>query len=166
MRASVLGGSEEAGLLQDTGSEGRQPGTIAPGRNLPASNVPKKRMLEQALALDPSNPVAHRKLGVLLLQSHDLPGAEREFRAAVRLRPNDARSHLGLAISLRAMGRREEARQEFKEYQRLAPNTPAERQFLERVGRNFHGVERARPGQRPIPRFTDQQRRKFREMDR
>lgn len=165
VRASVLGGSEETGYLTDS-RQGHRTGPLPPTRDLPPGTLPERKLLEQALALDPSNAVAHRKLGVLLLRSRDLPGAEREFRAAVRLRPNDARSHLGLAMSLRATGKREEAAREFREYQRLAPNTPAERQLLERVKRNFQEFQRSRPPGPVPPRFHDRERRKPRELDR
>jgi tetratricopeptide (TPR) repeat protein len=161
VRAAVLGGSEDAGLLVEPGHQKRQPGLP-----VPAGSVPERKLLEQAIALDPSNPVAHRKLGIWLLRAHAPSAAEREFRAAVRLRPNDARSHLGLAISLRAMGRREEAAREFAEYQRLAPNTLTERQFLERVKRNFQDSQRPRPPRPVPPRFPHREPRKFRELAR
>jgi tetratricopeptide (TPR) repeat protein len=165
VRASVLAGSDETSYLAGS-SQDRRPGPLLLPGAVPPGKLPERPLLEQALALDPSNVTAHRKLGLLLLRSHDLLGAEREFRTAVRLKPNDARSHLGLAVSLRAMGRREDAAREFAEYQRLAPNTPTERQFLERVKRNFQDSLRPHPP-RPIPpRFPNRDQRRLREPDR
>jgi tetratricopeptide (TPR) repeat protein len=57
----------------------------------------------------PSDPTASTSLGVALLQSGDLPGAEVALRRAIALDPDHAASHAILARTLREAGRPREA---------------------------------------------------------
>src|SRR4029453_2364651 len=64
----------------------------------------------------------HYARGVASLQTRDFAAAERELRAALRLRPNDARAHNALGLALGAGGRLDQAVGEFREAVKLAPD--------------------------------------------
>jgi tetratricopeptide (TPR) repeat protein len=59
-----------------------------------------RNLIEQALALDASNPDVHGITGVLLMEEGNLGDAIAEYRTAIRLKPDDAVAHgyLGSAL--------------------------------------------------------------------
>jgi tetratricopeptide (TPR) repeat protein len=78
----------------------------------------------------------HERLGGLLLQTNDAPGAVREFQALVALNPIDkAGSHYNLARALKATGQNDQAREEAVLALEAAPNyRPAQKLLLEVSG--------------------------------
>lgn len=78
--------------------------------NQPAAARP---VLEEAVRLDPAQPLAHLDLGILLSDAGDNEGALRELTLAEKLNPNEVNVHWRLARLYRAMGRKDEARAEF-----------------------------------------------------
>jgi Tfp pilus assembly protein PilF len=89
-----------------------------------ADRAHARSLIEQALALDPSEPEAHMVMGWLLSEEGDLDGAIAASRTAVRLKPDVADTHYLLGGALRATGLKKQAAQEFRDYLRLAPDTP------------------------------------------
>jgi DNA-binding winged helix-turn-helix (wHTH) protein/TolB-like protein/Flp pilus assembly protein TadD len=74
-----------------------------------------KAFAQKALDLDPETPEAYVALGtVKRIYDWDWPGAEGDFRRAIRLNPNYARAHLGYALLLSCLGRGDEALVEIK----------------------------------------------------
>jgi serine/threonine protein kinase/tetratricopeptide (TPR) repeat protein len=66
-----------------------------------------------ALATDPGLAAAHASLGVALSQyDWDFPGAEREYREAIRLNPGDARARYFYSLHLMSMGQLDAAERE------------------------------------------------------
>mgnify|MGYP000086895577 CR=1 FL=1 len=63
-----------------------------------------REALRRAAAADPSSGVARRGLAIALVQSGDLPGAQREFETAIATDPNDWEAHSGLGNVLLAQG--------------------------------------------------------------
>jgi TolB-like protein/DNA-binding winged helix-turn-helix (wHTH) protein len=78
--------------------------------------------VRKALELDPELADAHVMNGqIKRIYDCDLPGAEREFREAIRLNPNLSAAHDGLACALSEEGRREESIEEGRRAQELDP---------------------------------------------
>ena len=81
-----------------------------------------KAAAARALELDPEVPDAHASLGLsYLFWDHDLPAAEREFKAAIAGNPELALPHTLYAFYLMSLGRHEEAISEAKTAQGLDP---------------------------------------------
>jgi tetratricopeptide (TPR) repeat protein len=77
----------------------------------------------KALNKDPSLPRIHLALGRILLEERgDLDGAEREFRAEVRLRPGDAEAAWRLGSVLLKKGQGKEALIELQQSDKLKPD--------------------------------------------
>jgi len=77
----------------------------------------------KALAIEPSLPRIHLALGRILLEERgDLDGAEREFRAEVRLRPGDAEAAWRLGSVLLKKGQGREALVELQRSDKLKPD--------------------------------------------
>ena len=76
------------------------------GLRAPWKNIPKARAAAvKAVELDNQLPEAHTSLGaVKLVYDRDAPGAEREFKQAIRLNPKYSRAHDWYAHCLRDMG--------------------------------------------------------------
>ncbi len=81
----------------------------------------------------PEDDEIHRRLGGLLLQGGDAPGAVREYRAVLSLKPADiAQSHYDLAKALRAAHRSDEAKDQVLMALEAAPDfKPAQQLLLE-----------------------------------
>jgi tetratricopeptide (TPR) repeat protein len=154
-REQVLNRADANGLLAHASvsaasigsmDDDRRPGAFAPRNpktsNLPIAGVNERKLLEQALALDPSNAMAHQRLGVLLMHEHNPQAAERQFRAALRLRPDDAKSHFGLGAALAKTGRRAEAVRELHVFLQLAPDTPENQRLILRARTLLARLER------------------------
>ena len=63
-----------------------------------------RNLIEQALALDASNPDVHVITGGLLMEEGNLEGAIAEYRTAIRLKPDDANAHNSLGGALYLKG--------------------------------------------------------------
>jgi TolB-like protein/Tfp pilus assembly protein PilF len=93
-------------------------GMLPPGDSAPII----KAATRQALQMDNMLAEAHASLGhVKMMHDWDWPGAEREFRHAIKLNPGYATAHHWYALYLRAMGRFEESLEEIRQAQRLDP---------------------------------------------
>lgn len=71
-----------------------------------------RRLLETAIAANPSLPEAHYGMGLLLQTESQWPQSIPELRAAIRLRPGYASAHYRLALALSHMGQHEAANAE------------------------------------------------------
>ncbi|HEX6641584.1 MAG TPA: protein kinase [Thermoanaerobaculia bacterium] len=81
---------------------------------------------QRAVQLDPSLPEAHASLAsVREAYDWDWAGAEREYRAAIRLSPSYSTAHHWRAMLLARLGRFDEAKQEIAMARRLDPLSPA-----------------------------------------
>lgn len=67
------------------------------------------KILQEAIAMDATNPWAHRNLGACLIQERKVEEAERHLRKAVELNPSDQQSVYGLAQALHMLGNEKEA---------------------------------------------------------
>jgi TolB-like protein/Flp pilus assembly protein TadD len=92
----------------------------------PREAIPKaKEAAIKALAFDETLAEAHAALAyVKNTYDWDWPGAEREFKRAIKLNPNYATAHFWYAIHLQAMGRLDEAIAEAKLAQEADPVSP------------------------------------------
>jgi TolB-like protein/Tfp pilus assembly protein PilF len=84
---------------------------------------PKARAAaEHAMALDPKEPDAHAVLAnITFFYNWDFPGAEREFKQAIRFNPNSAAAHQWYGILLYYSRRFDEAREQFRLAKELSP---------------------------------------------
>ncbi len=81
---------------------------------------------QKALEIDSGLAEAHTSLGAVLFQyDWDWPGAEREFRRAIKLNPNYPSAHQFYADYLKAMGRFQEALEEMNRAHDLDPLSSA-----------------------------------------
>jgi tetratricopeptide (TPR) repeat protein len=69
---------------------------------------------EDAVRLDPANPLAWKQLGYLQLKANDRPAALDAFARTLKLTPQDHQTALERAYILQSLGRTEEATQEFR----------------------------------------------------
>ncbi len=133
-----------------------QRGEFGEGGMPPAQDrASMKAMLQQAVALDPSNARAHLTLGHLLQEEGNPNGAIREYREALRVKPDLARAHAGLGRALLASGSRDEAVREFRLFLKMAQPTPANQRLIEKVRhklRELEGSPDRRSGPRRRPR--------------
>lgn len=79
------------------------------------------KLVELAIALDPSHPEGHNLKGLLLTEAGQPHAATSEFRVAISLRPDDAPTHNNLAHALIAMGKRSEAISEYRRAIQIDP---------------------------------------------
>jgi DNA-binding winged helix-turn-helix (wHTH) protein/tetratricopeptide (TPR) repeat protein len=93
------------------------------GLMLPSEAMPKaKSAAVRAIELDASVAEAHASLALVrMFYERDWPGAEKEFRQAIRLNPSYAAAHDWFAIYLTARGRPEEALASVRKAQALDP---------------------------------------------
>jgi tetratricopeptide (TPR) repeat protein len=84
----------------------------------------KKVLLQQAVAMDPTNPRVHLTLAYLLQSEGDLSEAIREYRKTLQLNPNMVRAHAGLGQALLASDRQDDAAKEFRLFLKMIPDTP------------------------------------------
>ncbi|MCI4348544.1 MAG: adenylate/guanylate cyclase domain-containing protein, partial [Thermoplasmata archaeon] len=88
--------------------------------------IPKARAAaEKGLQLDPQLAEAHASLGLALSHAGDVPGSERELRAAIALNPGYAAAHLWLSLLLEGSGRTEAAWAEVAKAEDSDPLSPA-----------------------------------------
>jgi tetratricopeptide (TPR) repeat protein len=72
-----------------------------------------RALLEKAMQLDASLPLAHLDLGILLSDAGQNADALRELLLAEKIRPEDVNVHWRLGRLYRAMGKKDEAKAEF-----------------------------------------------------
>lgn len=72
-----------------------------------AQNQPSLSLaaLQEAVKLDPDNPVYHNSLGVVFLDLRRAPEAEAEFQKAVQLDPSYAEAHHNTGLAMAEQGR-------------------------------------------------------------
>jgi adenylate cyclase len=91
-------------------------------RGYQLDNIDKGREAAmKALALDHGLAEAHASLGLILLNSYDLAGAERELKQALQLNPNYASAHQWYGNLLLATGKIEEALVEYRRALEIEP---------------------------------------------
>jgi tetratricopeptide (TPR) repeat protein len=78
---------------------------------------------EAAVKLDPSLPLGHYLLGVLLLDRGEYRKAIPELESAKQMLPNDPRVHYSLGLAYARAGREKDAAREREEFQRLSKQT-------------------------------------------
>src|SRR5207247_2562383 len=83
---------------------GSQSGILSRGKSPIEGRSVARRLTEQALAIDPSNPKVHTRMGVVLTEEGNYAAAVTEFHEALRLNPRDPGAHNALANTLRANG--------------------------------------------------------------
>jgi Flp pilus assembly protein TadD len=83
-----------------------------------------KTALTKALALDPDLAEPHNYLAGMLVRANDLDGAEKEFRAGLRIMPTNADWQANLAGLLASRGSIPEARFLFERAIKLKPDDP------------------------------------------
>jgi tetratricopeptide (TPR) repeat protein len=128
---------EELGRYSKIG--GRDPDTVKKYAKLLAdAGRPKEAAtaLERLNFIFPQDAELHERLGNLLLETADAPGAIREFQALIAMHPIDAAgSHYNLARAFKAAGRKDQAREEAVTALEAAPNfKPAQKLLLEVSG--------------------------------
>ncbi len=118
---------------------GRDPETVKQyAKLLEDAGKPKdaQAALERLNYIYPEDQELHQRLGNLLLENGDAPGAVREFQVLVALHPIDqAGSHYNLARAFKAAGRKDQAREEAVSALEVAPDfRPAQKLLLEVSG--------------------------------
>ncbi len=83
-----------------------------------------QKQLERKIALDPECAVAHENLGLCHLFRGRAKEAEREFRAALRVRPRRSSAAFNLAAALAMQGRVDDALHWFQRAAELNPEEP------------------------------------------
>lgn len=91
-------------------------------------------LFEHALAVTPSNDVAHANLGIALHRQGREDEAEQHFRDAVKLRPNYVMAHVYLGIILAAKGNTEEALEHYRLAAGGPPSDPAYADAINNIG--------------------------------
>lgn len=76
----------------------------------PAQALP---MLQKAVALGPQNPRAHEQLGKTWQLLHNLPNADSEMQAAIRLAPDISALHFEMGRIFQMEGQKAKAKEEF-----------------------------------------------------
>ena len=77
---------------------------------------------ERAVAIDPSHPETHIRLGQVRLTAGDDEAAAQEFQRALTLRPDEPDAVVGLAATYESMGRRADAEQMYRKAIELRPD--------------------------------------------
>jgi len=70
-------------------------------------------LLENVVALNAANGMAHRDLGIIFADEGRKEDALAEFQAAIKINPRDVNAHYRLARLYRSMGKTDEAKAEF-----------------------------------------------------
>ena len=89
---------------------------------------------EQAIALNPNDPVARSNLAVTLAELNRPAEAESLLRETIQRFPNHAVAHANLGSVLLAQGRTAEAIAAYKDALRIDPNNALARTWLQRLG--------------------------------
>ena len=99
---------------------------LADCRNFLANAPAAKRAANRAIELDPDLAEAHAALGnAALFYDYDRPGAERQFRDAIRLNRSYATAHQWLAYCLVSLRRFDEALDEIRQARAIDPFSPS-----------------------------------------
>ena len=88
-------------------------------------------MLEAALRMDPTQPIAHMNLGNLAFAAGDLAAAERAYAQAIALDPDYAPAHRNLGRLYLAQRRPDLAERAFRHALALEPDSEIARRGLE-----------------------------------
>src|SRR5439155_20333548 len=104
----------------------------------------QKAAVRKALALDPGLADAHAVNGHIKEGECDGPGAEKEYREAIRLNPNLLAAHDWLSIYLDGVGRREESIAEAHRAQELDPEGYHEAAVFISSGQYDRAIEQLR----------------------
>src|SRR5438093_241461 len=137
-------------LTQAFEALGGSGGTLTAGSSSVDGRTMARSLTEQALALDPSEPEAHVRMGQVLYEQGHYAESVHEYRAAIRQRPDSARIYTNLGIALEGMGDYDnaiaahraslilepahaEAPRELMKALRLALGTPAERGWIHKT---------------------------------
>jgi superkiller protein 3 len=78
----------------------------------------------KAIALDPSDPLAHVMLGIVLTRSADYEEAIAAYEHAINLNPSDANAYVSMGMALALAGSPEEGIAAFEKGFQLSPQEP------------------------------------------
>ncbi len=106
-------------------------------------------LLNAAVKLDPSVPLAHLDLGIVAAEAGRNEEALREFLQAEKRMPEDVNVHWRLARLYRTMGRKEEARAEFDKASTL--NKQADEALYEKIKNGSKRPPPTQPAATPPP---------------
>lgn len=99
-----------------------------------AKRIPEERAaLEKALVIDPGFALAANQLGFVASSGGDLPGAEANFRRAVKAAPEFTEAWINLAATLAAESRLADAQQTVAEALKLEPANARALQLREKL---------------------------------
>ena len=102
-------------------------------------------LLEKVIKLDPSLPLAHLDLGIILSDAGNNSDALRELTLAEKLQPNEVNVHWRLGRLYRTMGRKDDAKAEFDNASSL--NKAADESLYKKIA---NGSPRPPQGQAPV----------------
>jgi tetratricopeptide (TPR) repeat protein len=109
----------------------------------------------EAAKLQPKDPEPHLSAGAILEKQNDLPGAEREYQAALAVAPNSADALIGLANVYMQSKRLPQAEAALRQYLALDPkNGPARVQLgrvLEAEGKHTEAAAQLQQGLELVP---------------
>jgi tetratricopeptide (TPR) repeat protein len=88
---------------------------------------------ERAVTAEPDLAEAHNSLGVMLLESSDMPPAEEAFREAIRIKPNYPEARYNYALLLSRMRRFDDARVQLDALLHIEPRNAEAHQLLGNV---------------------------------
>ncbi len=116
----------------------------------------------EAAKLQPNDPEPHLSAGAILEKQNDLPGAEREYQAALAVAPNSADALIGLANIYMQSRRLPQAEAALRQYLALDPkNGPARVQLgrvLEAEGKHTEAAAQLQQGLQLVPDDLNAQR--------
>nr|MBI3614703.1 tetratricopeptide repeat protein [Nitrospirota bacterium] len=96
--------------------------TLTMGSSSESGRTRARSLMEQALALDATEPKVHLLMGTLHTEEGNLDGAIAAYHTALRLKPDADGAHYNLGIVLSAKGDVDGAITEFRAVVRLNPN--------------------------------------------
>lgn len=132
-RRAVLTGLDVSSLLAQAWTKlvGSQGGTdMIAGSSSAMGRAHARNLIEQALVLEPSNPEAHRTMGILLDEEGDMDGAIAEHNTALRLEPDHPDNHVNLGTALYRKGDLDGAIAEYRAALSLKPDFALARNSL------------------------------------
>ncbi|MGH7909307.1 MAG: tetratricopeptide repeat protein, partial [Thermodesulfobacteriota bacterium] len=91
-------------LTQAFEALGGSGGALTAGSSSVAGRTLARSLTERALALDPSEPEAHVRMGQVLYEQGHYAESVHEYRAAIRQRPGSSSNYTNLGIALEGMG--------------------------------------------------------------
>ena len=81
-------------------------------------------LLQEALAINPSNPDAYQTRGMLRANAHDYTGAAQDAETALELRTGDPYDRYYAAVAYNGLGRRDKTIENLRLFMRQAPASP------------------------------------------